>query len=230
MFTEPPRRQAQYQFPLNKAWSDSVTEAAMNVFNIPSTRSSRGISHPQQYNTTATTTNDANTEIEDHDEVESPKNKRPRVEAYEVAESGVASAESATGSTFCLASLLLAIESGGIPSIQTSKDFGICNNNHPQNNHIDSEPPKEAVQRRILLLQSRVNEREDNWRNVIAGCDSTNVCTKTEIYEIRQRAAFLCYAYQLALSKMNEWTWQECCAEACKLLKSLLGDEASKLL
>ena len=197
----------------------------MNVFNIPSTRrSSRGISHPQQYNTTATTTNDANTEIEDQDEVES-LSKRPRVEAYEVAESDVAT-ESASGSTSVRSTSYWPSSPEAYQVFKLVKISGFGNNNHPQNNDIDSETPKEAVQRRILLLQS-VNEREDNWRNVIAGRDSTNVCTKNEIYEIRQRAAFLCYAYQLALSKMNEWTWQDCCAEACKLLYSLGMKQAS---
>ena len=65
-----------------------------------------------------------------------------------------------------------------------------------------------------------MHEKEDNWRNDVAGRDDDNVCTKAEICEIRERATFLCYAYQLALEKMNDWLWHDCCKEACKLLNT----------
>jgi hypothetical protein len=44
--------------------------------------------------------------------------------------------------------------------------------------------------------------------------------SKAETCEIRQRATFLCYAYQLVLEKMNDWLWHDCCKEACKLLNT----------
>jgi hypothetical protein len=69
-------------------------------------------------------------------------------------------------------------------------------------------------------LQS-VHKGEDSWRNVIVGRDADNFCTKAKIVEIRQRATFLCCAYQLALEHMNRWTWQDCCRETCKRLNGL---------
>ena len=57
---------------------------------------------------------------------------------------------------------------------------------------------------------------------------TTSYCTKSEIFEIRQRATFLCHAYQLALNNMNNWTWHQCCIESCtRLLNSLGLNQAS---
>ena len=83
-----------------------------------------------------------------------------------------------------------------------------------------SESPQEAVEHRVQRLQS-VNKSEDGWRNVIVGRDEDNFCTKAEIFQIRQRAAFLCRAYQLALSNMNKWTWYKCCQKTCDELNAL---------
>jgi hypothetical protein len=82
------------------------------------------------------------------------------------------------------------------------------------------ESPQEAVERRIIHLQA-VHESEESWRGVVKGGDRDNVCTKAEVFEIRQRATFLCLAYQLALANMNEWTWHRCCKVACQTLNSL---------
>ena len=46
------------------------------------------------------------------------------------------------------------------------------------------------------------------------------MCTKADICDVQHRATFLCYAFQLALAKMNEWTWQACCTESCKVLNA----------
>ena len=88
------------------------------------------------------------------------------------------------------------------------------------------ENPQEALERRIKLLQS-VHETEDSWRNVVKGRDAENFCTKAEVFEIRQRATFLCCAYQLALTHMNGWTWHDCCKEACKCLNSFGMNQAT---
>jgi hypothetical protein len=82
------------------------------------------------------------------------------------------------------------------------------------------ESAKAAVERRIKLLQT-VHENEDSWQNIIVGRDEENFCSKSEIFEVRQRALFLCYAYQVTLSKMNGVTWHDCCKEACQHLNSL---------
>jgi hypothetical protein len=83
-----------------------------------------------------------------------------------------------------------------------------------------SETPMEALQRGIVLLQS-VCEKESNcWRNVVQGRGINNVCTMANTYNIRQKATFLCHAYGLALAKMNEWMWQDCCVESCKVFNT----------
>jgi hypothetical protein len=66
------------------------------------------------------------------------------------------------------------------------------------------ESTKQAGKWRIKLLQT-VHEKENSWQNIVMGRHEENFCTKAEIFEIRQRAIFLCCAYQLALTK---WTWQ----------------------
>ncbi len=85
---------------------------------------------------------------------------------------------------------------------------------------MDAESPQEAVKRRIIQLQT-IHESVDSWRDVVKGGDADNYLTKAEIFEIRQRATFLCLAYQLTLVNMNKWTWLECYKEACKTLNSL---------
>jgi hypothetical protein len=80
--------------------------------------------------------------------------------------------------------------------------------------------PQEAVERRITRLQA-VYASEDSWRCVVKGGDPDNYCTKAEIFEIWQRSMFLCMAYQLAFRRMNHWTWQDCCREACSQLNDL---------
>jgi hypothetical protein len=67
------------------------------------------------------------------------------------------------------------------------------------------ESAETAVKRRIKLLQN-VHEKEDNWRSIVMGRDEENFCTKAEIFEIRQRALFLCCAYQLALTENDGTT------------------------
>jgi hypothetical protein len=79
------------------------------------------------------------------------------------------------------------------------------------NDDFDSETPMEAVQRRILLLQS-VREKEHNWSNVVVGRDYDNVCTKAEVCEIRQsRSNFPILCLPLGSGKMNNWLWHDCC-------------------
>ena len=83
-----------------------------------------------------------------------------------------------------------------------------------------NESPHETLERRIRVLQS-VHKGEDCWRSVSLGRDANNFCTKAEIFEIRQCVTFLCRAYQLAILRMNQWTWYKCCQEACNELNAL---------
>jgi hypothetical protein len=83
-----------------------------------------------------------------------------------------------------------------------------------------SESPQEVVEQRIKVLKS-ANHSKDSWRNIVASRDPNNFCSKSEIFEVRQQALFLCCAYQLALEHMNIWTWHECCKQACTLLHNV---------
>ena len=65
---------------------------------------------------------------------------------------------------------------------------------------------KETLIRHIEQLKT-VNNTNDNWRNVIMGRDPDDFCTSIDIFEIRQRSALLCCAYQNLLEHMNDWTW-----------------------
>jgi hypothetical protein len=85
-----------------------------------------------------------------------------------------------------------------------------------------TESPQEVVEQRIKVLKA-ANQSEDSWRNIVAGRDPNNFCSKSEIFEVRQRALFLCCAYQLALEHMNQWTWHECCKQACTRLNASIG-------
>ncbi|KAI2489045.1 hypothetical protein MHU86_25554 [Fragilaria crotonensis] len=88
------------------------------------------------------------------------------------------------------------------------------------------ESPQETLERRIAALQA-VHKGEDSWRGVVKGGDPDNFCSKIEIFEIQQGASFLCLAYQLALQKMNQWTWQDCCKEACSRFNDLGMQQAT---
>ena len=92
---------------------------------------------------------------------------------------------------------------------------------------ICNETAKEAVQRRIKLLRS-VHATEDGWRNIVLGRDDNSYCTKLKVFEIvRQRSTFLCCAYQVALTSMNERPWHDCCKMAYTLLNSLGFSQAT---
>ncbi len=84
----------------------------------------------------------------------------------------------------------------------------------------DDETARQIGRRSIRLLQS-VHDSQDGWRNILICRDENNFCSKVEIFEICQRAIFLCCAYQIALTDMNQITWHECCKWACKFLNSL---------
>ena len=88
------------------------------------------------------------------------------------------------------------------------------------------ETPQEALKRRILQLKA-VHESENSWHCVVKGGDPDNNCSKTEIYEIRQRSLFLALAYQVALQNMNKWTWHKCCQDACETLNALGLNQAT---
>ncbi|KAI2488670.1 hypothetical protein MHU86_6071 [Fragilaria crotonensis] len=199
-FTEK-SRQIRYPCPLNSAWNEKVMEAAANVLVIPSTRSRPALDTmiTTPVNTEATTGGRIG------DIVEQSPSKRARI--GDTGAAAVMIAADASSSSYWPCS------PEAYRVFKPPKKHGTTNCEDGNDTDFDSETPMEALQRRIVLLQS-VHEEENNWRNVVQGRDIDNVCTKAEICAVRQRATFLCYAYRLALAKMNEWTWQDCCTES----------------
>ena len=202
-FTDP-GRQVAYPSPLNGAWKERVLIAGVNALAIPSTRARPAAS------TTAGSTPAADdaAAIKTLDENESP-NKRQRLD-FSAGSSCSYWPESPEAHQ-----LFLPRQNGCGTGVLSGSDDGIG-----EMIPVVVESPQEAVERRIKLLKS-CHDSEDSWRNVVKGRDADNFCSKVEIFEIRQRATFLCLAYQLALANMNRWTWQDCCQEACKTLNSL---------
>jgi hypothetical protein len=198
-FTEK-KRQVYYPFPLDKAWKERAEQAAVNALSIPLTRG-----RPPAAESTQTTS--------DNQEVPENNDLQPTIGDISEPPNKLQRTDSSVG--------------GGISS--TSCSYWPSS---PEAYYLfkpragTGETPQEAVERRIQLLQS-VHKHEDSWRNVIVGRDADHFCTKAEIVEIRQRATFLCCAYQLALEHMNRWTWQDCCREACKRLNSLGMSQAT---
>ena len=176
-----------YPRPLNRAWKERVLESAANVLIIPSTRARPSTVENTPVHTKTTDVSDSNADSNDN-EKESP-NKRQRIDSV----AGTCSNWPASPEAYQL--------------------FRPRGNNGGGNSDSSSESPQEALKRRISQLQS-VHESEDSWRSVVKGGDADNFCTKSKIFEIRQRATFLCYSYQLALANMNQWTWHDCCKEA----------------
>lgn len=62
---------------------------------------------------------------------------------------------------------------------------------------------KDTLQRCVTRLQS-VNASQDGWRNVVNGRDPDNFCSANDIFIIQQRSAILCWAYRVALERMND--------------------------
>ena len=196
-------KQAVYPVPLNRAWKEKVMEYASSVLVIPSTRARPGGSFdPAPAVIAAATVRGSNADSnEDHEGQPSPS-KRHRTNTTTIS-SHSRSYWPCSPEAYHLFR-------------PTSIGDGIGNGNYQSS----IETPQEALERRIKVLKS-VHESENSWRNVIIGRDIDNFCTKTEIFEIRQRSTFLCRAYQLALQHMNQWTWHRCCQEACNELNSI---------
>ncbi len=191
-------RQVPYPRPLNGLWKERVLQNAANVvFVIPLTRGRpRTVENTPLLPMTRVGNPDTN-----ENENESP-HKRHRVDTV-------------------AASCSYWQESPEAYQRFRPRDYrgavGVVSNSTDE---MAIESPQEALERRIIQLQA-VHESEESWRGVVKGGDPDNFCTKAEIFEIRQRAMFLCLAYQLALANMNDWTWHQCCKVACTTLNRL---------
>jgi len=187
------KMQAMYPSPLNRAWKDRVLDSAANVLSIPCTRA-----RPHNVDTVTVLRSSVNeTDVREENEPQS-SNKRQRLETAVALCSYWPSSHEAH-------------QLFKPTSCRAYSSSGDGNNNSTETT--TTESPQEALERRISELRA-VNESEDSWRAIVKGGDPDNYCTKAEIFEIRQRATFLCVAYQLALKHMNQWTWHDCCRKA----------------
>jgi hypothetical protein len=199
-------RQVAYPMPLNNAWKEKVVEAAANVLMIPSTRARPAAAAVP---ICSPTDNVSITRYE------------PEIDSSVEPDSAILKELPSKRQR------LLEILSYWWPkSAEAYYMFRPRGYDNRSSTTIAGETPQDALNCRILLLQS-VHSHEDKWRNVVVGRDADNFCTRTEIANIRQIATFLCCAYQLALEKMNQWTWEDCCREACKQLNSLGMNQAT---
>ncbi len=186
-FTEK-QRQVAYPASLKNTWKDRVPHVAVNVFVIPSTRARPAISW--------TSLQHDNSNISQGDE--SPNNRR-RIEENRPLQS-------------LLSYLPDSPEARQVfrpRTLRTRMRRAVSGDEDGNTIRLHGESAEAVVKRRIKLLQS-VHEKEDNWRSIVMGWDEENFCSKAKIFEIRQHALFLCCAYQLVLTKMNDWMWHNC--------------------
>ena len=208
-FTEE-KRQISYPSPLNRAWKERVLEAAANVFSIPSTRA-----RPAAITILANDTTEGDCDTSDQP---SPK-KRPRTEKVDEPEP-IAQMYWPDSPEARQVFKPTTGRSANRVRRRAASGVGVGVGVDDSSAVLDDETAKEALERRIALLQL-VNTSEDGWRNVVMGGDIDNYCTKVDIFEIRQRSTFLCCAYKMALTNMNRVTWHDCCKRACRVLNSL---------
>ena len=151
---------------------------AENVFSIPSTRA-----RPAAITILANDTTEANNTGYDTSDQPSPK-KRPRIEIVEAPES-IAQSYWPDSPEARQVFKPTTGRSGNRVRRSAASGVGVGESSAV----LDDETAKEALERRITLLQL-VNTLEDGWRNVVMGRDINNYCTKVDIFEIRQRSTF----------------------------------------
>ena len=158
-------RQAVYPSPLNRAWRDRVVEVAANVLTIPCTRATR----PNLTTTQEATDNTDNTST-DTVECHPSSQKRPRLQQME---------EDSTEISYWPDSPEARQLFQPITPAKSRRTLAVVDMTDDAN-----ETAKEALQRRIRMLQSVYGSGE-GWRNVIICRDEKNLsCSKVEIFEI----------------------------------------------
>jgi hypothetical protein len=157
---------------MNAAWKERVVDMAEAVLLIPATRSRPSVA-AKELDTTAIICPDERPGESQPSEQEDRSSKRQRI--------GELPCQHDAAKSYWLDSPKVYQQfkpRGFVPGYDASN----CNEN-----------PLEAAQRSIQLLNS-ANSCEDAWRSIISGWDPNNFCSKTEIFEVRQRALFLCSA------------------------------------
>jgi len=79
--------------------------------------------------------------------------------------------------------------------------------------------------RRIHLLEKAAS-KYDTWKLVINDGDDRDLCTKSDVHNIKIKIYLLRKTYQLAIQYMEpntEWTWEHICREAIQEMKSAIG-------
>lgn len=76
----------------------------------------------------------------------------------------------------------------------------------------------EPILRNRVCVRRSVNIEFDGWRKIVQTHDVSNSCNERDIFLLRQKCLLLCRAYEIALDKMNEIRWNECCDQAVREL------------
>jgi hypothetical protein len=181
-----------------------VLDVASKIFEEPATRSSqqrKNVAFAPANDSNTKTTNDADNRVVDTPQ---PNKKRPREEDEDEAQL----LPTTTLTTINSIASHAVTPIGATTSQQPTNSYywqsrEALNLFKPRPDDCDA---KDALVRRVKRL-SLVNKSDNAWRDVVYGRDPHNICTsKNDVFEIRQRAAFHCIAYQYALEKMNSWT------------------------
>ena len=210
------KRQVQYPSPLSGTWKERVLIVGVNALEIPSTRA-------RPSTTSSTVAAICSTETEEVSNTSNEDSKSPAKRQRLLDSNHVVHFSASYWPESPEAQQRFQPTRAGDHCCSIGASTSICDDS---TGTIVVETSQETMERRISLLKS-VHESEDSWRNVVMGRDADNFCSKREIFEIRQRATFLCLAYQLALQHMNSWTWHDCCKETCTRLSSLGMNQAT---
>ena len=183
-------KQAMYPSPLNMAWKDRVLEIASNALICPSTKAQPAAT-ADLTTVLATSVNGYADANQDEDEVQK---KRQRLEsAASSCSYWPASPEAYQPFRRGQASSRDCRDGGILVGNSTSTPFAtMCTDKSPQ----------EMVERRIMAQQA-VHKTEDSWRGVVKGGDPDDICTKSEIFEIRQRALFFEFGVSTCTTKIE---------------------------
>lgn len=209
--------------PLGEKWKEGVLEVAKNVFILQTTRSSATISSdlplreppaPSKRQKTGDINDDAASSV-----ATAPCALNMSLDATSTEAGAVNTSGTTSTTTNSTSQEVLSRNSQSVSSYWNSLDacnlFGL-----KVNEPLDANVGYDMLKLRVELLQS-ANSSESGWRNVIEGGDPDNLCTPSDVFAVRGRSMILCLAYQLAIQNMNQWTWEQCCTQACSQLNSL---------
>ena len=86
-------------------------------------------------------------------------------------------------------------------------------------NNLNNGSAADVLEKRIEIL--KLCQKYDQWKLVIHGHDPDNLCSEYDKVIIRHKSLTLLLAYQIALTKMPNKTWIQCCGNAVRQINSM---------